>query len=659
MNEPMLEPTVKEAVKVFRELGWVDQPLSAAPILDCGDENQRELVVKALEATPIERHPGGVQAGKSVYPIDVAMFSLFAIRMGVSARCAVALPLSSNWAIVAGCIAERGPKFAEDFLEHLPQFDPTDSSWFHTGHLSHSVPVWLHVVHTELGLPIPRDHVFLQHWAIAAARIFVGKLPEGIETFYGEVDELPTQKDFLASATHFVGPAVEAGVPVNGALGLLFPVLVAEGKLSRPVAIGWVVAAAVSAVRPKERKFCIDLLLNQLGATDEELAAHCVALSMLVTADSHAVSTVGIRLLRAVDASSLVDVAIGALSATTKTAQRAVLEVLGSRTDLPDSCVAALLPQVSELARSQDLRVKSRANKVLRLWGCDLSIDNTPAKTPSTRKTIEIDTDTYEEPMSDEEFAQVWQPPKLKMKQLKPVLDGMRIELRLEDTFGVEDIAVVMTLPDQSATLLKPASGYPAPHTPLAWQCQVLDAPLTAGGTRVQMYPKWRAGEWVLEKSTVPMDESVLPVTILSLAFAQLCTKESFEFVSRPLQTYLDMTLVSPKAVVASMKQLLACEFFNPGRAARFIAENPTCIATLWPVVTESLAWAAQQPTLPRWVNDVLKVALAQVKVLSAATRRGEIPPQQWEPLGVLAAHSGKSVALSHARELHSKLSIK
>lgn len=111
-------------------------------------------------------------------------------------------------------------------------------------------------------------------------------------------------------------------------------------------------------------------------------------------------------------------------------------------------------------------------------------------------------------------------------------------------------------------------------------------------------------------------------------------------------------------AVAAAVRVLLAQPDVMPGRLVRVIEEHLPVLPTLWPIVAELLRHAAEQKSLPRWLNQVLDVTSLRAGYLAEATRRGILPAVTWDPLREIASRSGTSAALVKAGALAQAIAL-
>ncbi|WP_036923515.1 hypothetical protein [Propionicicella superfundia] len=113
---------------------------------------------------------------------------------------------------------------------------------------------------------------------------------------------------------------------------------------------------------------------------------------------------------------------------------------------------------------------------------------------------------------------------------------------------------------------------------------------------------------------------------------------------------------VGSRTVSAAMTSLLGNDAFDPGRLMPILADSVSTLPVLWPVLAESIRFAAGQERVPRWLNRVLEVALEYAPILAEASRRGLLPEPRWPGLAEIAARRGNAVVLQRARALGQQL---
>ncbi len=126
------------------------------------------------------------------------------------------------------------------------------------------------------------------------------------------------------------------------------------------------------------------------------------------------------------------------------------------------------------------------------------------------------------------------------------------------------------------------------------------------------------------------------------------------------LEQLVRRNLIGAAAVRVAMETLLAQADVSPARLVRVIEKRPHLLPTLWPLLTEPIraAGRSNEPP-PRWLNQILVVAIAHAPTMRAAAASGRLPEDvaTWPGLAELAARPGRSAALEKARSLQTLLS--
>ncbi len=149
---------------------------------------------------------------------------------------------------------------------------------------------------------------------------------------------------------------------------------------------------------------------------------------------------------------------------------------------------------------------------------------------------------------------------------------------------------------------------------------------------------------------TGPITSSMVAVWLVGLAQATpgtLALSEVSEQVGAP-------------AVGVAMSQLLGHEDFSPTGIMKLIETRQDLLAVLWPVLTESMAYAASVPAVPTWLNRVLDAALHVAPTLAAAGGSGRIPDPaaSWHGASEVAQRGGSSAVVRKAGELWAALGL-
>lgn len=117
----------------------------------------------------------------------------------------------------------------------------------------------------------------------------------------------------------------------------------------------------------------------------------------------------------------------------------------------------------------------------------------------------------------------------------------------------------------------------------------------------------------------------VLSVSLVASVLAGFCDDEASDYTATSI---LASGVLTAAAVRPAMRALLPFPDISPIRIARPIEKNPRAIATLWPVLVESVRYAATLEVAPRWLNRILDAALREAPYLREAATRGWIPQE-------------------------------
>ncbi|GIG41770.1 hypothetical protein [Cellulomonas phragmiteti] len=116
---------------------------------------------------------------------------------------------------------------------------------------------------------------------------------------------------------------------------------------------------------------------------------------------------------------------------------------------------------------------------------------------------------------------------------------------------------------------------------------------------------------------------------------------------------------VGSAAVAHAMRALVPSPHVSPARMARLVDTDPTTLPVLWPVLVESVRYAATlDGSPPRWLNRVLDVAVHHAATLREAAQRGLLPTDAaaWPGLGDLAATARSATVRRKAATLVEQL---
>ncbi|MBM7367462.1 hypothetical protein [Gordonia hydrophobica] len=145
---------------------------------------------------------------------------------------------------------------------------------------------------------------------------------------------------------------------------------------------------------------------------------------------------------------------------------------------------------------------------------------------------------------------------------------------------------------------------------------------------------------------------SRLPTSLLAKPIAALCDENDAGRYELP--RLIDRGVASADTVALVTRQLIRCDAVSPARLVRILELEPTTMPALWPLLTESIAYAATLDAVPRWLNRVLDVALQCRPYLAEAVDRRLAPESAatWPGIADIAARPGTSAALTKARQL-------
>ncbi|MCL2424159.1 MAG: hypothetical protein FWD11_09770 [Micrococcales bacterium] len=353
-------PRLDEAVAVFVDLGWADAIYADVPTLPPGTEAQRKVALaglcsgswsSALVDLRSRRAEGRddplaeerAERASALFDAE-AMLWLFAVRVGVSpSRALATMPLTFvPHDLAFTVLADRGPEFARVFVAQAPTND--NALW------------------DAMRLVARHQLPFPERWETYSGR---GYLEEWVywlieEGFRGGLCEI-----FCDRFAEHVRAAMAAGLDVSRVI----PDGVARGWATRDEAVDLVLVALDTAARPTERKVWLDVWLDDLHATDDEIVGHAQTLvPVLATGDVFVVERLAPVLIAGVDDDLLADVVTVALTGRTKKARRTVLAALARRPVPGVATVEALEPVVAELAAGADQTLARAACTLAERW---------------------------------------------------------------------------------------------------------------------------------------------------------------------------------------------------------------------------------------------------------------------------------------------------
>jgi len=151
--------------------------------------------------------------------------------------------------------------------------------------------------------------------------------------------------------------------------------------------------------------------------------------------------------------------------------------------------------------------------------------------------------------------------------------------------------------------------------------------------------------------------EPPLTVLMVAVVLASLCSDVESRY---SVDAMVAARKFSAASVRLAARRLVPLPELTPARMMGSIERELRALPVLWPLLTESVRFAAAQPKPPAWLNRVLDVALLRAPVLRAAASAGRIPAEDaaWPGLAELAARKGSSAALVKARTLRDELGL-
>lgn len=357
-----MKPALVRAVALFKELGWDGAAVTDVPRLPIGTAAEQREAKAGLASGPwgafgeIRRNTYGW-----ISAVDVSedLLALFAVRVGVDARrAAQLLRRSPDEDVVIELVSARGPAFAERFVEHSRHWD--------------SVTVRLVAA---LQLPVPQDLAYLRSWSDQVAATGTPRRPHDTR------EDLPDAVLRDRYDEH-VGVAASVGVPVPGSLRTCVQYGLAQGLLTRPATLEIAWSGLDAAQRPIDRKTWLDILLDDLHLTEDEIVARVDALiPILSTGEAALVEKLAPVLIARLPADRLGELAMLSLATTTMKTVRLVLKALATRGATPTDDLSGVAPRLARLSADRDAAVARLAAGLVASWGL-APTDAPPAPVP-------------------------------------------------------------------------------------------------------------------------------------------------------------------------------------------------------------------------------------------------------------------------------------
>ncbi|GAA1614179.1 hypothetical protein [Leucobacter chromiireducens] len=367
---------LNDSLAVYHALGWtaLAPDLGAEEILalPLGTPEQQRIALAGLKAgewgsfDAIDAASYGWRSwlGDGVH---AGMLALFAIRVGVPAKRAVAIAPASGAVsdeLLTAVVADRGAAYAQSFVAHASAGG--GRMWIDA--TSRFAGSTVRLVH-EFALPIPENLDYLRDWAVYAL---------GAPANEGWLQ--PRDRGEIPST--LLGPrfrehaevAVALGLSVTGPFGGLLQAALDRGWLDADAALELAFAGLDAAQRPGDRKVWAAFLTEELGLTGEarrpELLDRADALvSAIATGDAPLAEAFGPALIALGDDDTLLEVLQLGLSVKSKKARRALLSAAAGRPAPSPAIGAEIAGLVEPLRAGNDVPLARAATRLLDAWG--------------------------------------------------------------------------------------------------------------------------------------------------------------------------------------------------------------------------------------------------------------------------------------------------
>ncbi|GAA2839180.1 hypothetical protein FB468_0277 [Leucobacter komagatae] len=367
---------LNDALAVYRALGWTAAAPDLGPeailALPLGTPEQQRTALAGLssgewgsfEALDAASYGWRSWLGDGVH---AGMLALFAIRVGVPAKRAVAIAPAGGAIsddLLTAVIADRGAAYAQSFLTHASSGG--GRMWIDA--TSRFAGTTVRLVH-QCALPVPEGLDYLRDWAVYAlgAPANEGWLQPRDR---GEIPGNVLGPRFREHAE----VAVALGLSVTGPFGGLLPAALDRGWLDADAALDLAFAGLDSAQRPGDRKVWAAFLTEQLGLTGEarrsDLLGRADALvSAIATGDAPLAEAFGPALIAHGDDDTLLEVLQLGLSLKSKKARRTLLAAAAGRPAPSAATGAEIAVLVEPLIAGNDVPLARAATRLLDAWG--------------------------------------------------------------------------------------------------------------------------------------------------------------------------------------------------------------------------------------------------------------------------------------------------
>jgi len=357
-----------DAVAIFKELGWEGVTGDNILELPVGTPEQKKVALAGLKSGEwgeMQENTKGTWRWENFVDVDTSKVALFAVRVGVDARRASNICRGNDHEMLMALLASRGRKYVTDFINNACV--SSRRVWEHSSTAFGEIAVKLV---GKLELEIPSNVDYIKDWSACAA-VAMG-VKKDID-YWQSRERIPGLDIIEKRFVEHVEAGVAVGAPATGPFGKVLPAGVARGWLSRERAVPLVFSALDAAVRPGDRKVWL-AVLEELVVTDDEYCQRVQALiPLLALSDNHVITKLAPILIEKTEEDLLVEILLGAFSATTKKAKRLVLKSALTRKTPPDAF--ELLPWLTIFIADKDKSIANLATKLLEQWEFTLEVD--------------------------------------------------------------------------------------------------------------------------------------------------------------------------------------------------------------------------------------------------------------------------------------------
>lgn len=315
MNEKL-----EKAVAVYRKLGYEETDHEKIGALGTGSAEDKKIAKEGLrsgEWWEFRKIGENTYGSVNIVGVDPDKLAIFAIKAGVDAKRAANV-LGKNGEVALAVIAERGEKYASDFIasactsSRRPfEHDPTVFG-----------ALCVHLIHW-LDLRIPETIDYIKDWASYAARAF-GIIEPG--RFDRDGGFAPSKELIESRFKEHIEVGIAVNAPATGPFSKVFVRGVQEGLLAKGEALSLAFLALDKAVRPGDRKEWI-AVLEMLGVGEADILDRAESLiPLLAFGETPITEKFAPILIRQASDESLAEVLINAFAAKSKKIKQMILK---------------------------------------------------------------------------------------------------------------------------------------------------------------------------------------------------------------------------------------------------------------------------------------------------------------------------------------------